>query len=599
MFTLGVVAVAVLLATSSFAANRGVSFTPIGFIENPGDYPASTVYSMNPSGTVFMANPSAYGNYCVKWTREGGWGEEVGEAGGVCFIADDGTIAGDGANYDIMDYWPGYWLGAVNQWDFVPDAGGDNCGSTISTHGASDNLEYLVGLAWEGCKGRRFLYTKETDTSVWLPCMDEESCRLNDITNDGSKAVGWNTALCGGWRGAKTEGDSYDWIDGLGALNPKLCPSGDSCCGNYDCDEFVDDSSCSNVGACDTTGIDCVGGICTGGPNAGMTCSGYWNCPGECSDAANNPGTPCTGDWACEGTCVGGANDGDPCTGDYYCPDTDVCLANPDYDPMVLEYYKGEGYKVTPDGAYTLGYEFGQSPYDWSDPLYDWTLYSSAYRENPDGSFTKIPPPDNGYEGDSWTPLAISDNGDMVIGRFGWWIYAFPTFWTPYTGTQDLQYFLAAQGLDEIWFWTLDSANAVSADGRTIAGYGTNTTNPDCPLTWGCTEGWIVDMAKVKVCHMPGGDPDKARTLTIALESAGDHVAHGDFLGTCDFYFSQGGGRSIDDLRPQRPGTNSPDANPFLRSRDEAMQTQEAFAPAASAEQTQIERTPARVRKSR
>ena len=124
LFTLGVVAIVAVLATSAFAANRGVSFTGIGFIEDPGDWPASAIYSMNPEGTIFMATPSVYGNYCVKWTKDGGWGEHVGSAGSVCFLTNDGTIGANGYFDDGSYSWPAYWLGTVDTWDPVPTADG-------------------------------------------------------------------------------------------------------------------------------------------------------------------------------------------------------------------------------------------------------------------------------------------------------------------------------------------------------------------------------------------------------------------------------------------------------------------------------------------
>jgi hypothetical protein len=329
----------------------------------------------------------------------------------------------------------------------------------------------------------------------------------------------------------------------------------DAYCSNYDYNQGI------NI---------CVDGTCQGGPDDGQPCSGYWNC---------------------RGYCVNGPSHGDECTSSYYCPDDDVCLDNPEWDEMVMETSKGEGYRTTPDGEYTLGYEFGQSPYDWSDPLYDWTLFSSGYRENPDGSFTQIMPPESGYPGDSWTVLNFSDDGKVVVGRYGWWIYSFATLWTEYTGTLDLQYFLIAQGLDELWYWYLDSANVVSADGHIIAGYGANYVNPDCPSAWGCTEGWIADISKVKVCHAPSGDTSKERTLTIALESAGDHMAHGDFLGTCEFKSSGGNARFASDIRGshQLGSDNQADDNPMILG-PESVQGGFNFAP------TPVDNTPQRQR---
>jgi hypothetical protein len=521
LLTLGVVAVVALLATSTFAANRGVEFTGIGFIDDPGPWPASSIFSASPDGNVFMANPAAWGNYCVKYTLDGGWGEHIGNSSGRCHITNDGEVAGGGYTHPSGDPWPGYWLGTVDAWDYIPDAGGDDCGTKQSVHGASDNIEYLVGLGWEGCDGRRLFYERSSDTASILGCMDEESCRINDVTDDGNKTVGWNYALCGAWRGTDDVDGTYDWIDGLGTLQRKYCETGEACCGNYDCPTFVD-------AFCDE---QCIDNVCGPGPNEGMAC---------------------TSNWQCDGYCVNGANHGQECTSSYYCPDDDVCLDNPEFDPMEMEFYKGEGYRTTPDGAYTLGFEFGQSPYDWSDPLYDWTLFSSAYRENPDGSFTQIAPPESGFPGDSWTPLNISTDGNVVVGRYGWWIYSFATLWTEYTGTLDLQYFLIGQGLDELWFWYLDSANVVTVNGdeTLIAGYGANYENPDCPSMWGCTEGWIADISKIKVCHKPFEGNE--RTLTIALESAGDHLGHGDFLGTCAFKNSGGNARFASEIRGER-----------------------------------------------
>jgi hypothetical protein len=80
--------------------------------------------------------------------------------------------------------------------------------------------------------------------------------------------------------------------------------------------------------------------------------------------------------------------------------------------------------------------------------------------------------------------------------------------------------------------------NAVSADGTKIAGYG---FNPD-----GWQEGFVVDISKLWVCHTPPGDPEGARTLGVELEGLADHVAHGDFLGTCEFQASGALSRAVE-----------------------------------------------------
>ena len=39
---------------------------------------------------------------------------------------------------------------------------------------------------------------------------------------------------------------------------------------------------------------------------------------------------------------------------------------------------------------------------------------------------------------------------------------------------------------------------------------------------------------KVTICHIPSGDPEKAKTLIISKESVAAHLAHGDTLGVCE-----------------------------------------------------------------
>jgi hypothetical protein len=94
---LGVAALAVLLTTSAFAGNRGVSFTPIGFIDPPGQYPASSVWDMNPEATVFVTSPSFSGSYITLWTREAGWQTLVG-SGSVSNVSlsSGGTLMSNG-----------------------------------------------------------------------------------------------------------------------------------------------------------------------------------------------------------------------------------------------------------------------------------------------------------------------------------------------------------------------------------------------------------------------------------------------------------------------------------------------------------------------
>jgi hypothetical protein len=40
-------------------------------------------------------------------------------------------------------------------------------------------------------------------------------------------------------------------------------------------------------------------------------------------------------------------------------------------------------------------------------------------------------------------------------------------------------------------------------------------------------------VGKVTICHIPPGNPAKAKTKSISAESVADHLAHGDTLGPC------------------------------------------------------------------
>src|SRR3989338_1000958 len=42
---------------------------------------------------------------------------------------------------------------------------------------------------------------------------------------------------------------------------------------------------------------------------------------------------------------------------------------------------------------------------------------------------------------------------------------------------------------------------------------------------------------KVKVCHIPGGDKDKANTIEISRDALESHLDHGDYEGECEEEF--------------------------------------------------------------
>lgn len=178
----------------------------------------------------------------------------------------------------------------------------------------------------------------------------------------------------------------------------------------------------------------------------------------------------------------------------------------------------GEGRAVVPNGTHAIG-DPHPDPIDNGFSGQAWIMNSNGFQGT--GGFLW------GWFFDTGLNLDLTDDGTMAVGRWGFGPFSNATIWTEATGIIDMNQFLIDQGRTEIFEgWLLNQVNSVSADGTIIAGFG---ANPD-----GWTEGFVIDMSKVSVCHAPPGNPASARTLNIAFSSIGDHVAHGDFLGTCE-----------------------------------------------------------------
>ncbi|HEX5041267.1 MAG TPA: hypothetical protein VFV75_00065 [Candidatus Polarisedimenticolaceae bacterium] len=552
---LGVAAVAVLLATSASAANRGVSFTGTGFISGPlcvagpnagqpcttnaqcpssrCQVPSSSVWDMDAAGSVFLVSPAQSGAYAAFWTRENGWGDLIGNANSYIVSPSGNTVMGNGIypGSNPAYLWPGTWTGTVDSFSPIPsDPGYAACGSSrLSQFDMAGEGDYVTGLTWQGCAfAQGFLWDKATDTSIGLGRYNDRSTRGNAVTTDGSKVVGFGTMLQGLRRGIAWQNGSWSFLGDPGNHEPKICAqSGNPCTNNSanattGCAEYVNDGLCANRGTCQDRGT-CVSNVCVGGPNGGNSCTNSNQCPGVCGGGTND-GTQCTSNNTCAGTCTG-PNAGAVCTSENTCPDTLVCIDNPDW---TADMYKGETYDMSDDGQYACGRSF-----DYNTLL--GTASPAGYRANPDGTFTKLDVvPD--FPDRLVDPFDISDNGKVIGGRAGSFLTGTSSYlWIEGVGPLDLQTFLIAQGLDELHFWFLAQVNAVSADGKVIAGYG---FNPD-----GWQEGFVVDMSKLWVCHTSG---NSSRTLGIDLDSAADHVAHGDFLGTCEFQASGALSRAVE-----------------------------------------------------
>lgn len=236
-----------------------------------------------------------------------------------------------------------------------------------------------------------------------------------------------------------------------------------------------------------------------------------------------------------------------------------------------------EGWDVTPDGGLML--TSMATPVDFNTRA---TLVDQA------GNAQQLPDPDAPFDPfwDKFQGWAVSNDGNTVVGEFGGGGFfgspPYPVLWNRDLGaTIDVQVFLLGQGLDDLFFWFLDDATAVSGDGTIIAGSG---VNPD-----GWIEAWTADISRVKVCHKPDGDSNGARrTITIGWSGVADHMGHGDILSTCEFALADGHSRAMAGREAMvRRGNDHPARDARIGTMDELkrMQTrtqQGAFGPGST-----------------
>jgi hypothetical protein len=367
---------------------------------------------MNPEASIFLVNPSYFGNYCIEWTPEGGWGTQIGASTSACKLATNGAVMGTGAYppENPLGFigtppsaWPGVWTGVENEWTLLPPNADYPMGCTGSSRMSFydmdlDNGNFATGLTYvqtttpTNCATfNAFRWDKATNTTVALGSPAGKGSRGNDITYDGNTVVGWGRTYSGyaDRRGARWDNGTWSWIGNPNGEEPAVRRQRPSL--HLDSSNSATDvpastwttapartagppgrGTCQNRGVC--TANVCVGGTnpgtsctsnnqcrgaCTGGTNDGTTCTSDSVCAGACV-AGTNPGTNCTSDSACAGTCTG-PNAGATCTSAGACPDTVVCVANPDWNDSL---HKGEAYAVTPDGAHACGRNSG---YDYPD----------------------------------------------------------------------------------------------------------------------------------------------------------------------------------------------------------------------------------------
>ena len=94
------------------------------------------------------------------------------------------------------------------------------------------------------------------------------------------------------------------------------------------------------------------------------------------------------------------------------------------YPHMVIPLFVGREKSIRALDHATQNYQpillVAQRSADVDDPgpdeMYEIDPKTGEPRKNPDGSFTQIEPPESGFPGDSWTPLAISDSDRSRAG---------------------------------------------------------------------------------------------------------------------------------------------------------------------------------------
>jgi hypothetical protein len=231
-------------------------------------------------------------------------------------------------------------------------------------------------------------------------------------------------------------------------------------------------------------------------------------------------------------------------------------------DPADPELFCGEAYDSNTPGTAVAGLNY-------SDPTTEgisegWVWYPETGEIKGTGHFP------GAFFLDRGANFAVSEDGRTVGGRFGFGPFSSATLWTAETGQINLNQFLIDQGLTEPFDgWFLIQVNDIvgntdsdgddedgdddgSDDGSSEESHDdTNSDDTDDRfrlVVWAAgppspfgNQTIVLDLSTVAVCHDNPAMPGEPRTLTVSWNSALNHVAHGDFLGTCE---AAGGGFS-------------------------------------------------------
>jgi len=302
--------------------------------------------------------------------------------------------------------------------------------------------------------------------------------------------------------------DSCDALTGCANV-PVDCPAGQECnsadgqC--YPIPQCTDDAQCDNGFFCDGAEI-CDAGTCVSGTPP--DCDDGVNCTVDTCDETNDVCVNTPDDTSCD--------DNDVCTGTETCDPINDCQAG---TPLDCD----DGDLCTIDSCDSLT-GCANVPVDCP---------AGQECNSADGQCYPIPgctddaDCDNGFFCDG---AEICDAGTCVSGTP-------PDCDDGVNCTVD-----TCDETNDVCVNTPDDLSC-SVDGLFCTGQevcdpssGCVSTGDTCPEGTTCnedTDTCDVVSRKVTICHIPSGNPAKARTLLIDANAVAAHLRHGDFLGTC------------------------------------------------------------------
>ena len=115
---------------------------------------------------------------------------------------------------------------------------------------------------------------------------------------------------------------------------------------------------------------------------------------------------------------------------------------------------------------------------------YRFTAWDGHFEEL--GALPRGLTPDQKDQEDTSIAFAVSDDGNVVVGSSGWMPPLDAFVWTPGTKMVKLETYLTDRGVTGFGQWRLIVANAVSLNGKIIAGTGINPA--------GAAEGWTAKL---------------------------------------------------------------------------------------------------------